>query len=40
MKRSDPEAQVLFEYMQNITENAWFDTKFEWDGDEIHVITD
>lgn len=40
LKRSDPEAQVLFEYMQNITENAWFDTKFEWDGDEIHVITD
>ena len=40
LKREDPEAQQLFEYMQNITENAWFDTQFEWDGDEIHVITE
>lgn len=40
LKRSDPEAQQLFEYVQNITRNSYFDTKFEWDGDEIHVITE
>lgn len=40
LKRSDPEAQQLFEYVKNITENAWFDTKFEWDGDEVRVITE
>lgn len=40
LKRSDPEAQQLFEYVKNITEGVFFDTKFEWDGDEVHVITE
>ena len=40
LKRNDPEAQQLFEYVRNITESVWLTTKFEWDGDEIHVITE
>jgi poly-gamma-glutamate capsule biosynthesis protein CapA/YwtB (metallophosphatase superfamily) len=38
LKRADPEAQNLFDYMTNITRNAYMDTEYEWDGDEIRVL--
>jgi poly-gamma-glutamate synthesis protein (capsule biosynthesis protein) len=38
LKRNDPDALQLFDYMTNITRNAYMDTVYEWDGEEIRVV--
>lgn len=37
LTRSDPRAQEIFKYMEDITRNAGLDTKYSWDGDEVVV---
>ena len=38
LKREDPEGCNLFDYMKNITKNAYMTTEYAWDGDEINVV--
>lgn len=37
LKRSDPRAREVFDYLKEITENENLNAKFSWDGDEILV---
>lgn len=38
LRRGDSHAQKLFDYMANISGYAYFDTQYEWDGDEVRVV--
>ena len=39
LRRSDPRAQELYQYMIDITREVGLDTEFRWDGDEVVVVT-
>ena len=37
LPRSDPRAQEIFKYMEDITRASGLDTKYYWDGDEVVI---
>jgi len=38
LKKNTPEAENLFTYMSNITKNAYLNTQYKWEGEEIYVV--
>jgi hypothetical protein len=38
LKREDPRAQDVFDYLVEISRSEGINTNFKWDGDEVLVL--